>query len=137
MDDFYKNIVNITENSKKPVPPASDVEHDKHIKESTQKTLHSFTDEIIKMLTVGYKLNINTAASNGLNSAYIAVIGINAKYAGVINIMNMIFPNEELLKKHREFGCETVMERITALMHPFTVKCEQINETTFALKVYW
>ena len=138
MDEFYKNIV-LTSRLAAPVSLKEPKEEPSNTKEQKHEDLITtrYTDEIIKLLTVGCKKNISLAASKGLDHAYISLIGKDAQYNGVINILAMVLPDAALEQRYRESGHKTVLEKMKDLFKPFEVSCEKISDISYAIKVSW
>jgi hypothetical protein len=118
MEDFYKNIVELSTNQ--------------HLK----LLLTKHTDTAMHILTNNYKTSINIAALHGYDSAYIAMFGKDAKI-GVILLSDILFPNQALIDKYKMTHQPTVAERLFEMFKPFSVEYEKVNDLFYLVKVTW
>ena len=109
MDEFYKNIVSLTEET------------------AEKSVLTKHTNELFAILTNGYTENIRIAASHGHSTAYLSLFNVHSVYRGNALIIDLLFPPEKVVKKCVKYGITPVFDRIKEMLVPFEVEYAILN----------
>lgn len=110
MEEFYNLIVNITKTS------------------GYQNLLIKDSQLVFDTIMKDYRNNIQLAASQGRNEAYICIYEIGAKIGGIVPIDSFVrMTNPKLIEKFEEFKLEPVVERIKKKINPFRLEIKLID----------
>lgn len=78
-------------------------------------------EKLIIEILAGHEITLQNAAKNGQTKAYIFVYSLGAKYEDV-SIYDYLFPNNEMIKKLKEYDLDSVFMRIQKYFEVFDVE---------------
>lgn len=85
-------------------------------------------NEILNVITNEYRENIEIAAKNGKNMAYLCIYFRNARYKHMIPIHDYVEMSEKIGEKFKTLLLEPIIDRAKKILDPFVLNIRTLKE---------